>query len=169
MGGFLEGYLGRVAALEIGSYTLNNPLTYFQDVSLAIDTSLLNGRNGIIGNQLLDRFTIIIDYPKQTLYLKPNRRFNKSFEFDKSGLVVIAADLRLKSLIVHDVIAGSPADKAGILPGDKITHFNGLPVFLRSLEEVTNKLRKKEGKKIKLRVKRNNESKIFRFRLKKLI
>ena len=169
LGGFLEGYLGRVSSLDFGPYTFNGPLTHFQDISLAIDTSLLNGRNGIIGNQLLDRFTIIIDYPKEILYLKPNKRFKKSFEFDKSGLVVIAADVRLNSFIIHDVIPGTPAAETGILKGDKITHFNGLPVGLLSLEGITNKLRKKEGKKIKLRVKRGKERKLFKFKLRKLI
>lgn len=169
LGGFLDGYLGRIASLDIGPYSFNGPITHFQDISLAIDTSLLNGRNGIIGNKLLNRFTVIIDYPKEMLYLKPNKKFKKSFDFDKSGLVIIAADAGLNNFIVHDVIAGSPAANAGVLSEDKITHLNGFPVSLFSLEGITNKLRKKEGKKIKLRVKRGDEIQIFKFRLKKLI
>ncbi|MEZ4957513.1 MAG: aspartyl protease family protein [Saprospiraceae bacterium] len=169
LGGFLDGYLGRVASLDIGPYKLHGPITHFQDISTAIDTSLLNGRNGIIGNKLLSRFTVIIDYPKEILYLKTNKKFKKSFDYDKSGLVIIAADAKLTSFIVHDVIAGSPAAKAGILSEDNITHLNGIPVSLMSLESITNKLRKKEGKKIKLRVKRDKEIFTFKFRLKKLI
>ena len=114
LGGYLEGYLGRVNSLEVGKHTFNEILTNFQDISSAIDTSQLNGRNGLIGNQLLNRFHVIIDYPQEIMYLKPNRKFKKTFEFDKSGLVVIAANIRLNSFIIHDVIPGSPAAEAGI-------------------------------------------------------
>ena len=169
LGGYLDGYLGRVSSLKIGNNDFNEVLTNFQDISSAIDTTQLNGRNGLIGNLLLNRFHVIIDYPKEMLYLKPNRKFKKSFDFDKSGIVVIAADVRLNSFIIHDVISGSPAYDAGLRSGDKIINFQGFPAPFLSLENITKKLRKKEGKKIKLRVKRGDERLDFVFRLRKLI
>ena len=103
------------------------------------------------------------------MYLKPNRKFKKAFEFDKSGLVIIAANVRLNNFIVHDVIPGSPAAEAGISIGDRITKLNGLPVQFLSLDSIAKKLRKKEGKKIKLRVRRGKEKLNIQFKLKKLI
>ena len=169
LGGYLDGFVGRAEQLDIGSFEFKEILTHFQDISEAIDTSLLNGRNGIIGNDLLSRFQIIIDYPKEVVYLKPNRRFNKSFEYDKSGLVIVAADARLKSFIVHEIIPNSPAAEVGILKNDKITHVNGIPSGFFSLTNINNILKRRVGKKIKLRVKRGKERIVFRFKLRKLI
>ena len=169
LGGFLEGYIGRVSSLDLGERKIKEVLTHYQDLSEAIDTSILNGRNGIIGSQILNRFHVIIDYPKETLYLKPNKKFKKEFEYDKSGLVIIAADARLNSFIVHEVIAGSPAAEAGVLPNDRILKINGLPPSMLSLPNINKMLRKKEGKRIKLRIKRGKEKMTFVFRLRKLI
>lgn len=169
LGGYLEGFVGRTALLEVGQFDFNEILTHFQDISEAIDTSMLSGRNGIIGNELMGRFQVIIDYPKEMLYLKPNRRFNTAFEFDKSGLLVVAADVRLKSFIVHEVIPNSPADEVGVLKNDRITRINGLPTGLISLSNINDILKRRVGKKIKLRVKRGKEKMVFRFRLRKLI
>ena len=169
LGGYLEGYLGRLHALQVGKVSFNEILTNFQDISQAIDTTQLNGRNGLLGNQVLNRFHVIIDYLQGVMYLKPNRKFKKAFEFDKSGLVIIAANVRLNNFIVHDVIPGSPAAEAGISIGDRITKLNGLPVQFLSLDSIAKKLRKKEGKKIKLRVRRGKEKLNIQFKLKKLI
>ena len=169
LGGFLEGYVGRTHSLQIGQRTLNGVVTHFQDISESIDTSLLNGRNGIIGNPILARYHVIIDYPKGVLYLRPNRKFRKPFEFDKSGLVLIAADVRLRSFIVHDVIRNSPAYEAGLHPRDRIVAINGIPSVFLSLNNINKILSRKEGKKIKLKIKRKGEKKIFRFQLRKLI
>jgi len=169
LGGFIEGYVGRTRTLEFGEQPVNEILTYFQDISPLADTSVLNGRNGIIGNQLLQRFHIILDYPRETLYYKPNRKFKKKFEFDKSGLIVIAASVHLDSYLIREVIPGTPAAEAGLLPGDKILSVNGLPPGLMTLSSVIKILRKREGKRIKMRVLRDGEKMMFRFRLRKLI
>ncbi|MEO1258016.1 MAG: PDZ domain-containing protein [Bacteroidota bacterium] len=169
LGGYLEGFVGRVHSLDFGSKNFKEVVTNFQDISAAIDTSLLNGRNGIIGNQILNRFHIIFDYPTEKIYVKPNRRYKNKFKFDKSGMVIIAADINLNSFIVHEVIANSPAYEAGVKPGDKLTSINGLPPALLSLNNINKILSKREGKKIKLRVKRNEERILFKFKLRKLI
>ncbi len=169
LGGFIEGYIGRVAALEVGSYKINEIVTNFQDIDSLMDRSILNGRHGILGNQILQKFHLVIDYPKETLYLKPNRKFKKPFKFDKSGLVVIAASIRLDSYLIHEVISGTPAAEAGLLPGDKIVSINGWPSGFLSLAGINKVLRKKEGKRIKMRVNRHGIKMAFQFKLRKLI
>ncbi len=169
LGGYLEGYIGRISLLDIGKRKIGEVITHYQDISEAIDTSMLNGRNGIIGSQILDRFHVIIDYPKEMLYLKPNRKFEKEFEFDKSGLVIIAASARLNKFLVHEVIPGSPAAEAGVLPNDRVTRINGMPPGMLSLPNINKMLRKKVGKRIRLRIKRDGKKMKFTFRLRKLI
>jgi membrane-associated protease RseP (regulator of RpoE activity) len=169
LGGFLTGHLGRVASLSLGDLSCNEVITNFQDLDEGMDTTMLQGRNGIIGNGVLSRFDVIIDYPSHKLYLQPNKSFKKEFKFDKSGLVVIASDFMLNKYIVHSVIAGSPAALAGILPGDEIRRMNCSLSGMLSLERIHQILRKDEGKKIVVVVKRNEKKLKFTFRLKKLI
>ncbi len=169
LGGFLEGYLGRVNHLQIGAWRLNEVLTNFQELPPEADTSLLHGRHGIIGNQVLSRFHIIIDYPREKLYLQPNKRFKEKFEFDKSGLVVVATGEHLNSFIVHDVLPGSPAAEAGLKEGDKVVRLNWTSAGFLSLEDINHKLRQKEGKKITLVVRRGAERLKLQFQLRRLI
>ena len=169
LGGFIEGYLGRVSKIKIGETECRELLTNFQEVSEVSDTSILNGRNGILGNRLMSRYHLVIDYPGGMLYYKPNKKFKTKDEFDKSGLVVIAADVNLNKFLVHDVLKGSPSDLAGVEKGDRILKINGIPAGFMTLGAVHRKLRKKEGKRINLMVKRNGERLKFRFVLRKLI
>ena len=169
LGGYLEGYVGRVHELNIGKHQFNELITHFQDLSESIDTSLLNGRNGILGNQILSKFYVILDYPKEELYLKPNRKFKKKIKFDKSGLVLIATDIKLNSYIVYNVIPDSPAGEAGVLPEDKVKKINGIPTSLLSLNNINKILSKREGKKIKLTIKRGKKKMKVQFVLRKLI
>lgn len=52
------------------------------DVPVLLQGSNVNtsGNAGIIGNGVLKRFNVLIDYPDATIYLKPNSLFNTSFE-----------------------------------------------------------------------------------------
>lgn len=169
LGGYLDGHLGRINHLNIADVTLNDVVTNFQELPEGTDTTHLNGRNGLIGNKILSRFTVIIDYPRETLYLKPNKKFTKPFKFDKSGLQFIASGPRLRTFLVQSVIAGSPAEEVGIQEGDIIKSINGWPAGLVGLNGMINILKKKEGKKITLKIKREKIKIKKTFYLRKLI
>jgi PDZ domain/Aspartyl protease len=169
IGGVLNGHLGRIKAIQVGYFQCNEVITNFQTLDAGMDTTMLYGRNGVIGNGLLSKFLVIIDYPAQKLYLQPNKQFKNDFEFDKSGLIVIAADYRLNQFLVHSVLPNSPAQASGILPGDEIKRINRSPAGMLSLIRINQLLRKKEGKNIVIVVNRNGERLKFEFRLKKLI
>jgi hypothetical protein len=169
LGGFLEGYLGRIKVLDFGEIKFRELITTFQDIEVAVDTSFLNGRNGIIGNQILDRFDIYIDYSREKLYLRPNRYYKDRFEFDKSGLFIILAGAALNSFVVHQVVPGSAADEAGIQAGDVIKRINSSSSSLLSLTSISNIFRKKEGKKIRMIVVRRDERLKFVFYLRNII
>ncbi len=169
LGGFIEGYIGRIKTLEFGSYQINEIVANFQEIDSMMDVSILNGRHGILGNQLLKKFHLIIDYPRETLYLKANRKFKKSIEFDKSGIVVIAASVHLDSYLIHEVIPGTPAAEAGLLRGDKIISINGWPQGFLTLGSINKILRKKEGKRIRMRIRRDGVKMVFSFKLRNLI
>ena len=170
LGGFIEGYLGRVRQLEIGkNFRLNEVLTNFQDLHPGLDTSFLNQRNGLLGNQALSRFDVIIHYPFEELYLRPNKTYRNTFEFDKSGLIIIATGENLTSFSIHEIIENSPAFEMGLQKGDIIKSINLIPSGFLTLKEIGDILKRKEGRRIRLVIKRDKKRMIFKFRLRKLI
>lgn len=170
LGGFLEGFLGRVEDINLGGeFHLPGVITNFQEIPEGLDSTFLHGRNGIIGNEILSRFEIIIDYIHGRIYLEPQKNFKQRFEYDKSGLVIAASGTHLDEFLVVDIIGDSPAEEAGVQIGDQIVGVNFIPAGLLELSGITKKLRKREGKHIRLVVLRNDERIIFKFRLQRLI
>lgn len=169
LGGILKGYIGRVNQLALGELFFNNVITNYQDISDAINPESISQRNGILGNTLISRFNIIIDYPKEKLYLLPHRRYNKGFKYDRSGLELIVSGKKLKTVTVYNLIKGSPAAEAGFQSGDIILSVNYIPTRLLDLNGVSKKLTKRVGKKIKIKIKRGDQIMILRFALRDLI
>lgn len=169
LGGSLTGFVGRIPEIELPAGPLQQVVTHFVDLLPQSDSSLVKGKNGIIGNQILSRYHIIFDYLNNRAFFKPASRQNRQFEFDKSGLEVIAAGESLTRFTIIRVIPGSPADEAGLKKGDALLRLNGRKAKNLSLDRINRKLRKKEGKQIKLRIQRNGQLREVSFRLRKLI
>ncbi|MCB0562770.1 MAG: aspartyl protease family protein [Phaeodactylibacter sp.] len=169
LGGYIQGYMGRIEELGLESFTFREVISQFQDASFFLDTTFTANRNGIIGNDVLSRFTIIIDYIREQAYFEPNRTYNDEFEYDRSGLFLAATGAGLKNYIVYGVIPGSPAASAGIIPGDEIVKVNCWPASFFSLAGINRKFQKKPGTKIRMKIKRGNKRiKVF-FYLRDLI
>ncbi|WP_298425259.1 aspartyl protease family protein [uncultured Kordia sp.] len=75
----------------------------------------------------------------------------------------------VKSFEVAEVRENSPAGQAGLIKGDIIISINGRYVHNYSLNRVTGMLEGKEGKKIRMKVNRNNILFEFEFRLKEVL
>jgi hypothetical protein len=146
LGGFLEGVVGRVQEVNLAGTILPDVVTSFQNLGDVIDSTALNNRNGIIGNQSLEYFHIIIDYVKQKLYLAPVSRKTPEFKFDRSGLFVIASGKYLNEFKIASVVEGSPADEAGLQVDDLLVRINWIPCSLMSLGNIQRKFKKKVGK-----------------------
>lgn len=164
--GPIEGYLGKIPRLDIGPFYFKNILTSFQDVdSVAINKSDIR-RNGILGNKLLSRFEVTIDYLRHKMYLKARKKYNEGFEYDKSGLVIFALGKNLNEFYVKDVLPESPAAEADFRKGDIIKKINCFKSKYWSLEKLNRVLQKKEGKRIKMIIERNGEKIKKKFYLK---
>ncbi|WP_162200464.1 retropepsin-like aspartic protease [Kordia jejudonensis] len=75
----------------------------------------------------------------------------------------------VKSFEVAEVREDSPAGLSGLLKGDVIISINGRFVHNYSLTRVTGMLEGKEGKKIRMKVNRNDVLLDFEFRLKEVL
>lgn len=169
LGGTLEGSVGRSRVLELANRQLTNVVTYFQEIDTA-NADFLNRREGILGNRVLKRFNVVIDYVRQEVYFRPEGRiWKRKFRYDRSGISVIAGGKALRKYSVSSVVPGSPADRAGVRVRDRIRAVNGVPIGLLTLEGIIKKLEGKVGRKIRLRVYRAGRIEEFEFRLEDLI
>lgn len=64
-------------------------------------------------------------------------------------------------IMVLAPIKNSPAEKAGILPGDLILSVDGTQYKAEDLSSVSSKIKGEEGSNVKLEILRNNETKTF--------
>lgn len=168
LGGSMEGFIGRTSNLKIGTFEFSNIPTHFHQ--LEVDTLLFDdGRNGLLGNLVWSRFKVIIDFPGEKLYLRPNKNLEKEFAIDKSGISLISAGSNFNQIVVQNVLKGSPADLAGVKKGDKVLSVNHLSALFLSLDNVINKLKKKKGKKIRLKLKNETGKRTVVFYLRDLI
>lgn len=169
LGGFLVGYKGRVSRLSFPPYEFSEVVTSFQDLPLRLDSLKADERNGIIGNEILRRFTVIFDYIGERMYLAPNKAYDEEFVYDRSGLLVIAAGPNLSEFIIYSVLEDSPAAGAGLQPGDRILSINFVPRTFLSLEGIIGRLQKRPGRRIRISVKRDGERLRKTFLLRDLI
>ncbi len=169
LGGQIEGYMGRLSSVSLGNAKLRNVISHFQELYDASDSVNVNQRNGILGGEILSRFTIIIDFLHEKLYFQPNKYFKSSFEYDRSGLILVAGGIDLNKFTVYDVIPNSPAFENDILRGDEIISINRLPARFFSLGSINQKMQSKAGKKVRIGIKRNGKKMTRTLVLRELI
>lgn len=70
---------------------------------------------------------------------------------------------------IKSVVKNSPADKAGLKPGDRIISLNRKAAYNYTLSNIIAKFQERDNKKIRLVIDRNGEKMKFEFRLKKSV
>lgn len=124
VGGNSSGYQFMAKSVNIAGYNIENPyITYSADSSGA-----LSGKQrptaGLIGNKIMSRFDVVIDYPNNVLYLRANKNLNKNFEINHWGFDYTDRSHTLKSWCVNSIDSNGKAEKAGLKLGDKIVEVN---------------------------------------------
>ena len=169
IGGQVTGNVGRASSILLGRRTLEDVVTYFQPIDTA-KYELPAERDGILGNKVLQRYTVVIDYIHERVYVKGlGRAVRRKFKYDRSGLAITAGGPRLQRYYVARVIPGSPAEAAGVRAGDRITAVNGTSTTFLGLGSIVNRLQGKVGRRIKIKFVRGQRYYRAEFRLRELI
>ena len=119
--------------------------------------------SGILGNELLRRFNVILNYAQGDIYLTPNTHMRDLFDYSYSGLELYY----IEGLIVAgDVAKGSPAEGAGIKEGDIVISVNR--DLSQNLDRYKRELQNTLGK-VQLILKRNGEVIRTEFKVKNIL
>lgn len=117
-----EGMVGRlqmrltvIKELKIGPYRFRNVPTYLYKDDFNVTSYPFAG--GLIGNELLRRFNMTINYGQREIFLQPNKHYNDLFDYAYTGLGIYYIEGKI---MVEDVIENSPAEKAGFKIGDEV-------------------------------------------------
>jgi len=141
LGGKTDVQLSVVRELKIGPYRFHNvPVYVFNDEFNVTNYPVLGG---LIGNDILRRFNVLLNYPQQEIYIRPNKHFLDSFDYSYTGLGFYLID---GAITVTDIIKGSPAEKAGFQFGDIIigveTNFsNNIQAYKVLMQNAKSRLR----------------------------
>ena len=143
----------RISDVEIGGLHFRNVVAtashdekgVFADPNLA----------GILGGDLLRKFTVILDYPHKRVILEKTRNSESPFLYDGAGVFLVSGGPKFERIRILRVVPGSPADKAGLLKGDTIEAIDGKPAAV--LDDVR-ALFLRQGVTYRLRISRDGKT-----------
>lgn len=119
LGGKMDMQLTTIKEFKLGPYKFKRVPTYIFNDTFNVTAYPYLG--GLIGNDLLRRFNVILNYNRRDIYLVPNTRFRDPFDYSYTGLGIYKIG---NEIVVVDVMKGSPAEKAGFIPGDILLAVN---------------------------------------------
>lgn len=157
LSGNVYGRMGRANQFALGPYEFTDVITGYPDSSslnLQITDSLWYGN---IGSEILSRFQVTFDYLRGYVYLRKAAGYHTPFEYNVSGIEVISEGDLFNQFIISYVRPGSPADDADLRPGDKLLSINGLAVNSMDISTVYASILKKNGRRMVMRVQRQDE------------
>ncbi|MEJ7611525.1 MAG: aspartyl protease family protein [Ferruginibacter sp.] len=113
LGGKKPMRLTVVKQVKLGPYSFKNvPVYLYND-----ETNILSYpyTAGLLGNDLMRRFNMTLNYPKKEVHIIPNGHYNDHFDYAFTGMSLYAVNERI---FIDDIVAGSPAEIAGLKNGD---------------------------------------------------
>jgi len=120
LGGPVRSYMVRSQSLKIGQFELHGLIA-----RLSLNKSgatATNSKAGLIGPDVLKRFTFICDYARHRLIFEKNSDFGRRDSYDRAGIWLAQKG---DAFEVFDVIPGGPADQAGLKVGDQVLAVEG--------------------------------------------
>jgi hypothetical protein len=165
LGGAVMHHVARFAKLTLGDAAIENPIvTLSQDKGGALAMTQFEG---IIGFEVLSKFTVTFDGPRHRMILEKNASYARPMETDMSGMV-LAGDGEGGRLRVMHLVEGMPAAAAGVKLGDVLVRLDGKAVTAEDRDRVRELLRR-DGQERTLELKRGEETVTAKVRLKRAV
>lgn len=161
VGGKVDMHLTVIKELRMGPYRFRNiPVFVFNDTFNLTSYPYLSG---IIGNDILRRFNLILNYSKREFYFMANTHYLESFDYAYSGIELYDID---GQIILGDVATGSPAAAAGLKEGDELIGINNL--IGQNIQQFKTALQV-AGEKIRMIIRRDGQLMEFNFKIKSIL
>ncbi|HEY3138179.1 MAG TPA: aspartyl protease family protein [Blastocatellia bacterium] len=149
LGGKSSYLIGRARSVKLGRFVFDDWLTGFWQDQTGAGAS--ETRDGVIGNGLLKRFKVILDYLRKRMILEPAALFDVPFDYDWCGFNVVADG---KEFRIDKVLRGTSASDAGLKVGDVILAVDGKSASELRLNELR-RMFKQDGRERVLSVRRD--------------
>jgi hypothetical protein len=160
LGGKIDMELTVMKEVRLGPYKFRQvPVFIFDD---EYNVSSYPYMGGILGNDLLRRFNVILNYAKGDIYISPNTHFGDVFDYSYSGIELYLIN---GLIVIGDVAKGSPAEAAGLKEGDEVIAVN--KNLLHNLNAYKIALQA-PNEKIKIIIRRNGEMKEYEFKVRSI-
>jgi hypothetical protein len=150
LGGKAEMRLTTIKELKLGPFRFHRVPAYIFDDTYNV--TFYPNLGGLIGNDILRRFNVILNYDRRYFCLTPNSHYHDFFDYSYSGLSIYWENDG--TIRVGDVMRESPAEKAGLKVDDVLIAVN--TNFSNNIQSYKNMLQN-AGEKLKLIVRRNGE------------
>ncbi|MCK5699945.1 MAG: aspartyl protease family protein [Cyclobacteriaceae bacterium] len=165
LSGDIFGYIGRANKIAIGNFKFKKPIVTYPDEESVQITSYENDRNGSLGADILNRFTVVFDYHGKEMILKPNSNYKDEFKYNLSGIDVTTPMPDISIFQISMVRKGSPAWIAGLEKGDQIIMINGIETNEFTLSNIIQMLQSRAGRQLTVGIRRANQTFSAKFTL----
>lgn len=107
--------------------------------------------HGLLGDSFLRHFRITIDYENRVLWFEPRRSAGNArpYEYSQPGIQLERAGA---DVVVSGVVTGSPADRAGIVRGDRIVAIDQRSAAGANVLDLARALEGPPGTRLRLRL-----------------
>jgi len=161
VGGKVDMHMTVIKEMRMGPYRFKNiPVFVFNDTFNLTSYPYLSG---IIGNDILRRFNLILNYAKREFYFMPNSHYQEGFDYAYSGIELYYVD---GQIILGDVATASPAEVAGLREGDILVGINNL--LGANIQQYKTALQA-SGEKVRVIVTRDGKLMEFSFKIKSIL
>jgi hypothetical protein len=149
--GEMQGFIFRADSVHFPPFIYHAPIIYFEsNENYTGKNQYKSFRSGVIGNGILSKYLIALDYKKSKLYYKRIQE-NKTKAFLHSGITL---GMKRQGAEVVGLIYGSPADIAGVRVGDVLLKIDTINVSSDNISDVSDML--KSAGTYRLKLKRND-------------
>jgi hypothetical protein len=164
-GGTFSSEIGRLGSMSLGPYEWDDPVVSLSNATEGAFAS--EDFAGNIGNRILERFRVTLDYQRRNVYLEPGKLYTERDHLTRAGALFAR---RGGVVTAEDVLPGSPAERAGLRSGDEVLAVEGRPIAEWDLPELQARLDDgPPGDRVTVRVRRGGSERTVRIRLSEVV